>query len=141
MDKEHEDDSKWTRSFVSLYLKAEPLVRHIANADKLAAGELPVSPSMLVESNLTLKPVLAALRKLRQPKSKELVEVHRQYQTVLLQCIRAAEYAEKYINNTGNLDRYTLMGMIVNSIMLAREYNETVSLKIPLLTNIVMPGI
>jgi hypothetical protein len=119
---------RWFQTFMPLYERADPLVRHITNLEKLQAGELPVSPGMLVESNLTLRPILAAISKLHKPKEKELAAIQREFEMALSNCIKAAEWAEKYINYGGHsMDGQMLLSMVINATVLAHEYIESVS--------------
>ena len=111
-----------------LYEKASPLIRHITNLEKLQAGELPVGPTTLVVSNLTLRPVLAALDKIHKPKEKELAAIQREFKTALLNCIKASELAERYIECDGHSgERQIVLSMVINAIVLAQEYIESVS--------------
>jgi hypothetical protein len=118
----------WFHAFIPLYERATPLVRCIANPERLKAGELPVSPGMLVESSLMLRPILNAVRRIPKSKEKELVTIQREFEIALYNCIRAAEWAEKYINRDSyGMDRQMLLGMVVNTTVLANEYIESVS--------------
>lgn len=122
-----------------LYEKAAPLVRRIANIDTLGAGELPVSPYTLVESNLTLRPILEALKKIPEPKEKDLVSIQVEFETALSSCIKAAEAAAKYIDLEGRgIADQVLLGTIINSTVLAHEYIESVSkrLETPSISNL-----
>jgi hypothetical protein len=122
---------RWFQAFMPLYEKAEPLVRYITNLEKLQAGELPVSPGMLVESNLTLRPILAAISKMHKPKEKELAIIQREFEMALSNCIKASEWAEKYINYGGHgMDGQMLLSMVINATVLAHEYIESVSKKL-----------
>jgi hypothetical protein len=118
----------WFQTFMPLYERAETLVRHITNLEKLQAGELPVSPALLVESNLTLRPILAAVSKMHKPKEKELADIQREFEMALSHCIKAAELAEKYINEGGDsMHSQMLLSMVINATVLAHEYIESVS--------------
>lgn len=118
----------WFHVFIPLYERAAPLVRCIANPEKLKAGELPISPGMLVESSLMLRPILNAVRRMPKSKEKELVTIQREFEIALYNCIKASELAEKYINSDSyGRDRQILISMIVNTTVLANEYIESVS--------------
>ena len=122
---------RWFQTFIPLYERAEPLIKYITNLDKLQAGELPVSPAMLVESNLTLRPILVAISKMHKPKEKELAVIQREFEMALSNCIKAAEWAEKYINFGGHgIDKQMLLGMAINVTVLAHEYFESVTRKV-----------
>ncbi len=119
---------RWFQTFMPLYERAAPLVRHITSLQKLQAGELPVSPGMLVESNLTLRPILNAVSKMCKPKEKDLATIQREFEMALNSCIKAAEWAEKYINYGGHsIDDQMLLSTVINSTVLAHEYIESVS--------------
>jgi hypothetical protein len=122
---------KWFRAFIPLYERAEPLVKHITNLNKLRTGELPVSPALLVESNLTLRPILSAVSKLQKPKEKELASMQREFALALSHCIKASEWAEKYLNYSGyGMDRQMMLSMVINATVVAHEYIESVSKKL-----------
>jgi hypothetical protein len=119
---------RWFQTFMPLYEKAVPIVRQIANIETLSAGELPVSPYTIVESNLTLMPILKAVKKMPKPKNTELAGIQREFEVTLSSCIKAAEAAAKYIEleERGIEDRAAL-GTIINSTVLAHEHIESVS--------------
>jgi hypothetical protein len=134
-----EERLRWFQIFMPLYEKAAPLVRRIANIEMLGAGELPVSPYTLVESNLTLRPILQALKKIPEPKEKDLVSIQTELETALSSCIKAAEAAAKYIDLQGRgIADQVLLGIIINSTVLAHEYIESVSkrLEMPRMSNL-----
>jgi hypothetical protein len=122
---------RWLQAFICLYVKASPIIRHITNLEKLRAGELPVGPTTLVVSNLTLRPVLAALDKMYKPKEKELAAIQREFKLALLNCIKASELAERYIESEGrSVDLQIVLSMVINATVLAQEYIESVSNKL-----------
>ncbi len=129
MTKAVKEKLKWFQTFIPLYERSEPLVRHITNLAKLQAGELPVSPGLLVESNLTLRPILAAVTKMRKPKEKELASIQHEFAIALSNCIKASEWADKYLNYDG-MDRQMMLSMVINATVLAHEYIESVSKKL-----------
>jgi hypothetical protein len=119
---------RWFQTFLSLYDKAEPLIQHITDLERLRAGELPVSPGILVESNITLRPVLAAIRKMTKPENKELATIQREFEMALFNCIKASEWAEKYINSRSHhMNGQAPLNMVINTTVLAREYMGSVS--------------
>ena len=131
MTKAVKERLRWFQTFMSLYDKAYPLVRHVTNFEKLRAGELPVSPGLLVESNLTLRPILVAITNMPKPKEKELAIIQREFEMAVFNCIKAAEWAEKYINYRSNhMDGQALLSMIISATVLAHEYMESVSEKL-----------
>jgi hypothetical protein len=122
------DRLSWFQTFMPLYERAAPLVEHIANPQKLKAGILPVSPGMLVESSLTLRLILDNVRKMPKLKEKELVIIQREFEMALYNCVKAAEWAEKYINRFNyGMDDKMLLNMVINTTVLAHEYMESVS--------------
>lgn len=121
----------WLHTFVSLYEKAAPVVRRIANPDMLAAGELPVSPYTIVESNLTLRPILNAVRKSSEPLEQDLAGIRKEFETALVSSIKAAEAAVKYIElQERGVDARASLTTIISSTVLAHEYFESVSVKL-----------
>lgn len=121
----------WFHRFMPLYEKAAPLVRYIGDLERLKAGELPASPSRLIESSILLRPILHTVRKIPRPKEKELVTIQREFELALNSCIKAAEWAEKYLNclsrGTGAQPH---LAMLINSTVLAHEYIESVSARV-----------
>lgn len=123
-----EERLSWFKTFMPLYERAAPLIWHIANIEKLKAGQLPVSPYMFVESSLTLRPILECIRNMRKPKDKQLANIKMEFEIALHNCIRAAESASNYIRlEERSMDSPTLLSTIINSTVLAYEYIESVS--------------
>ncbi len=125
-------DLRSLQVLINLYEKAAPIIRRIANLESLNYGELPVTPYALVESNLTLRMVLSALRKMSEPKDKILVAIRKEFENAILNCIRAADAAEKYSELAGDRsDKGKLLLMsIINYTVLAHEYIESVAQKL-----------
>ena len=122
---------RWFQAFMPLYERASPLVLRIADLKRFEVGELPVSPDMLAVSRLTLQPILNAVRRMPNPKDKELATIHREFELALLNCIKAAEWAEKYLNpRHHNVDIDVLLGTVINYTVLAHEYIESVAKKL-----------
>ena len=121
----------WFHRFMPLYERAAPLVRYIGDIESLKAGELPASPSRLIESSILLRPVLHAVRRIPRSKEKELVTIQREFELALNSCIKAAEWAEKYLNclNRGT-GAQPQLAMLINSAVLAHEYIESVSARV-----------
>ena len=126
---------RWLQLFMPLYEKVVPLIRGITDLKSLESGELPVSPHALAESPLTLKPVLESIRKIPKPKEKELLSIKREFEIVLSSCIKAGESATNYIKLDGQgMKGQIQLSTIINSLVLANEYMESVSKKLaPLL--------
>ena len=129
-----EERLRWFYRFMPLYEKAAPVLCQIANVDKLTAGELPVSPYTLASSNLTLRPILEAVKKLHEPKEKRVGYIQKEFEIALFSSIKVAEAAEKYVElrESGIEDRIAL-GTIISSTVLAHEYIESVSRKLEIL--------
>ncbi len=128
MTKTARERLSWFRAFMPLYERAAPLVQRIADLKRFEVGELPVSPDMLAVSRLTLQPILNAVRRMPRPKEKELATIQREFELALLNCIKAAEWAEKYLNpGHRNVDSDVLLGTAINYTVLAHEYIESVS--------------
>jgi len=118
----------WFQTFVPLYEKVAPLVLHITNLENIERGELPLNPEELVHTVVTIRPALETLRKMPEPKEKELRKIKKEFEITLSNCIKAAESAAKYVK----LGIYGIEGQIqlnntINSIVLAHEYMESVS--------------
>ena len=129
-----EERLRWFQAFTLLYEKAAPVLRQVANPDKLAAGELPLTPYTLAASNLTLRPILEAIRKLSEPKEQEFGDIQKHFKIALSSCIKLAEAAERYIElrERGIEDQVSLC-TIISSTVLAHEYMESVSRKLEII--------
>jgi len=125
-----EEGVKYFSRFMLLYEKAAPIIRHIANLEDLKHGAMPVSPYMLLESNLTLKMILQALRKIPESRDKEFSHIQKELDMSLSNCIKAAEATEKYVTIGRAGQAQMLLGSIINSTVLAQEYFESVSRKL-----------
>ena len=129
-----EEKLKSFNAFTRLYEKAAPIVRHIANLNTLREGKLPLSPYALVESSISLKMILYTLRKIPEPKDKELSSIQRDLETALSSCIKAAEQTEKYSELGGSsIKGQLLLSTIINSTVLAHEYIESVSKRLEII--------
>ncbi len=129
-----EERLTWLRTFVPLYEKAAPIVSQITNLEMLAAGELPVNPYTLAVSNLTLRPILEAVRRLREPKEQEYSGIQREFEIALSSSIKAASAAEKYIElRDDGIDGQAQLSTVISSMVLAHEYMESVAKKMAVL--------
>ncbi len=131
MEKVAAERLSWFESFIPLYEKAVPIINHIANLETLAAGELSTSPYVIAASNLTLRPILEALKTVHEPKEEELGSIQREFQIALSSCIKAVEAAVKYIElEERGIRNQAALNTIINSTVLAHEYIESVSKKL-----------
>lgn len=127
----------WFQTFMPLYEKVAPLVLHITNIENIERGELPLSPEALMHTAVTIRPALEALRKMPEPKERELRKIKKEFEIALSNCIKAAESAAKYVK----LGIYGIEGQIqlnntINSIVLAHGCMESVSKQLePMLKN------
>jgi hypothetical protein len=125
-----EEGLKFYSRFLMLFDKAAPIIRYIANLEDLQHGEIPVSPYMLLESNLTLKMILQALRKIPESKDKDFSTLQKEFDTALSNCIHAAEATEKYVAMGRGERAKFLLAVIINSSVMAHEYIDSVSEKV-----------
>jgi hypothetical protein len=130
--KKEEEGLKAYSRFLVLFDKAAPIIRYIANLEDLRHGEIPVSPYMLLESNLTLKMILQALRKMPESKDRDFIVLLKEFYTALSNCIRAAEASEKYVAMGRSEKAKFLLNTIINCSVMAHEYINSVSEKIKL---------
>lgn len=130
-----EENIKSFNAFTRLYEKAAPIVLNITNIDSLNEGNLPLSPYILVESSITLRMILDTVRKIPEPKDKELSIIQGELKTALSSCIKAAEQTEIYIEEGGrSVKCLPLLNNIINSTVLAHEYIESVSKRLDIIT-------
>lgn len=119
---------KWLQAFIPLYEKVAPLVRYIANLERIDAGQLPLSPDVLMRSTITLKPALQALRKMAKPKEKELLTLMNDFEAAVSNCIKAGEAAVRYAKSGGQtMEGRIQLSNLVNSTVLAHQYMELAS--------------
>jgi hypothetical protein len=129
-----EERLRWYQAFILLYEKAVPIIRQITDLETLAAGELPVTLYTLAESNLTLRPILEAVRKVHEPKEVEFVSILKEFEIALSSCVKVAEAAEKYIElRERGIEDQAMLSTIISSIVLAHEYIESASKKLEIL--------
>jgi len=125
---------RWVQTFMTLYDQAIPIVRHIANIEMLNAGEFPVNTYTVLESDLTLRPIIRALKKMREPTDKELANIQREFKIALSSCIKAADVSIRYIEERERGHKYReLLNDIINSTVLANEYIESVSKRLEII--------
>src|SRR4030067_1639831 len=120
--KREEEGLKSFSRFLILFDKAAPIIRYIANLEDLKHGEIPVSPYMLLESNLTLKMILQALRNMPESRDKDFNTLQKEFDTALSNCIRAAEATEKYVAMGRSERAKVLLSTIINCSVMAHEY-------------------
>lgn len=130
----HKERLRWVQTFMTLYDQAIPIVRHIANLEMLNAGEFPVNTYTVLESDLTLRPIIRALKKMHEPADKELANIQREFKIALSSCIKAADVSIRYIEERERGHKYReLLNDIVNSTVLANEYIESVSKRLEII--------
>lgn len=125
-------DLRSLQILINLYEKAAPIIRRVANLESLNYGELPVTPYTLVESNLTLRMVLNALKKMPEPKDKILFSIRKELENAIISCIKAADAAEKYSELGGDRTNrgHIFLNSIINATVMAHEYIESVAQKL-----------
>ena len=89
-EKRKAEESERLREFMQLYEQALPVISAVI---KKGADGLPASPFDLMEW-LKLRPMLEHVKKLSKPKEKELHEAKKEFEQLLLACIKVAEAAE-----------------------------------------------
>ena len=90
------EESERLREFMQLYEQALPVISTVI---KKGADGLPASPFDLMEW-LKLRPMLEQAKKQSKPKEKELHEAKKEFEQLLLACIKVAEAAE-FISSGG----------------------------------------
>ncbi len=117
----------WFRTFMPLYERAAPLIRHVTD---IGRGSLP-GLDVVIDSAITFRRVLDCVKKTPEPKEKELRAAKRDFEYALTHCIRASESAAKYLRLGG----HTVSGQVqfttaANSLVLGREYIESVTAQV-----------
>jgi hypothetical protein len=118
----------WFQCFMPLYEKADPIIRAITSIQLEEDGEVPLSPELLAECSMTLSFIRRAVRELPDPGHKELRGVKREFENALASCMKAGETISRNTNfgRSSAMERIRLIGLL-NSIVLAHEYIESVS--------------
>jgi hypothetical protein len=126
---------RWVQTFVTLYDQAIPVVRNIANLEMLNAGEFPVNTYTVLESDLTLRPIIRALKKMHEPANTELADIQREFKIALSSCIKAADVSIRYIEERRRGHKsQELLNDIINATVLANEYIESVSKRLEIIS-------
>jgi hypothetical protein len=112
------------------YSQAAPIIERVSDLNTFNYGELPLNPYMLVEAGITLKMMRHALKKIPEPRDKELSAIRRQFDTALANCVKAAEATEKYVEVAGTSRSPAILNIIINSTVMANEYMGSVSKKL-----------
>jgi len=96
-EKRKAEEGEWFREFMLLYERALPVIGIVI---KKGEDGLPASPLDLMEG-LKLRPMLAHVQNLSEPKQKELHEAKEEFEQVLSNCIRVAEAATEFVSSGG----------------------------------------
>ena len=96
-DKRKAGEDERLREFMLLYEQALPVISAVV---KKGADGLPASPLDLMEG-LKLRPMLEHAKKLHKPRSKELQEAKKDFEQLLVACIKVAETAADFVSLGG----------------------------------------
>ncbi len=96
-DKLKPEKDERSREFMLLYEQALPFISAVVTK---SADGLPASPLDLMEG-LKLRPMLQHAKKLPKPKEKELQEAKKEFEQVLMACIKVAEKAADFVSSSG----------------------------------------
>jgi hypothetical protein len=96
-DKRKAGEEERSREFMLLYEQALPVISTVIQK---SADGLPASPLDLMEG-LKLRPMLQHAKKLPKPKEKELQEAKKEFEQVLVACIKVAEKAADFVSMGG----------------------------------------
>jgi hypothetical protein len=96
-EKRKAEEDERLRGFMQLYEQALPVISTVIK--KRAEGLL-ASPFDLMEG-LKLRPMLKQAKKLSKPKEKSLHEAKKEFEQLLLACIKVAEAAERFVSLGG----------------------------------------
>lgn len=98
-DKRKAEEDERSREFMLLYEQALPVISTVI---KKGDDGLPASPLDLMEG-LKLRPMLEYAKKLPKPKGKELQEAKKEFEQVLMACIKVAEKAADFVSSSGQV--------------------------------------
>ena len=130
-----EERQKAFETLVSLYDKAEPIIKRVSDLNTFKYGELPLNPYMLVEAGITLRMVLDALRKMSLRRDSEMGIIRREFEIALTNCIKAADATEQYIELSGTSKSGIILNTIVTSTVMSSEYIESVARRLSVYWN------
>jgi hypothetical protein len=122
-----EERQKAYETLVSLYDKAEPIIKRVSDLNSFNYGELPLNPYMLVEAGITLRMVLDALKKMSLRGDSEMGIIRQEFETALTNCIKAADATEQYVELSGTSRGGVILNTIVTSTVMSKEYIESVA--------------
>ncbi len=94
--KDCKEEDLWLQLFLPLYTQAAPLIQIIT---KLDANALPANLRTLAEANWKLRPILKSLKGLPNPKQKDLRNIKKDFENVLVRCIKAGETGMKMLDD------------------------------------------
>jgi len=93
-EKSKAEEDERLREFMLLYEQAAPIIRNVI---KKGADGSPSSPLELMDG-LKLRPMLEHAQKLPKPENRELQEVRKEFEQLLLSCIKVAETAAEFVS-------------------------------------------
>jgi len=96
-EKRKAEENERLREFMLLYEQALPVISAVV---KKGADGLPASPLDLMEG-LKLRPMLEHAKKLSKPRGKELQEAKKDFEQLLVACIKVAETAADFVSLGG----------------------------------------
>jgi hypothetical protein len=100
-DVEREERAQWLKAFMPLYEQAAPLIRNIAK--KVDADGLRTDVGSLVEGYEKLPPILQSVKEIPKPKEKELRKLKKDFEDLLVSCIRAGEWGIKFVQDPSRI--------------------------------------
>lgn len=134
-----EERQKAYETLVSLYDKAEPIIKRVSDLNTFNYGELPLNPYMLVEAGITLRMVLDALKKMSLRGDSEMGIIRQEFETALTNCIKAADATEQYVELSGTSKSGLILNTIVTSTVMSKEYIESVARRLAAMKDIITP--
>jgi hypothetical protein len=134
-----DERQKAYETLVSLYDKAEPIIKRVSDLNTFKYGELPLNPYMLVEAGITLRMVLDALKKISLHGDSEMGTIRHEFEIALTNCIKAADATEQYVELSGTSRSGMILNTIVTSMVMSNEYIQSVARRLTSIKDIDTP--
>ena len=91
-----ECQESWLRKFLALYDQISPLINQVAKLDEKG---LPPNIDILLKAYAELPPILTSLKSLPKPPEKQFNNMKKDFERLLVACIKAGEMGMKMIDD------------------------------------------
>jgi hypothetical protein len=125
---------QWFQVLSSFYEVAAPYMEIFIGIKCQALEKRTIETDLIEENAYVLRQLLSLIKNLPQPPDEELSRIKKHFETALLNCINGSGALVKYIQFDANSNESQLeLDNLVNAIVLAREYIESIYIRLHLL--------